>query len=221
MIAMEAKPVAVIPPVFGRDETSMAQTAIVVIGRNEGERLRRCLTALDDHRGHTVYVDSGSADESVALSRSLGMEVVELDPTRPFTAARARNEGFCRAMQMHSEAEFVQFVDGDCELASHWLDAAERALHDDANLVAVFGWLHERHPEASIYNRLCEVEWSLAPAGLSESCGGNALIRAAAFRAAGGFDAALPAGEEGELCLRLRRANPRPTRYDDASSCIP
>src|SRR5207248_7690312 len=108
----------------------------------------------------------------------------------------------------------VQFVDGDCELASHWLDAAERALHDDANLVAVFGWLHERHPEASIYNRLCEVEWNLAPAGLSESCGGNALIRAAAFRAAGGFDAALPAGEEGELCLRLRRAGGTIRRLD-------
>ena len=57
----------------------MSTIGVVVIGRNEGERLRRCLESLGPHLAATVYVDSGSADGSVALARSLGAETVELD----------------------------------------------------------------------------------------------------------------------------------------------
>jgi glycosyltransferase involved in cell wall biosynthesis len=178
---------------------------VIVIGRNEGERLRRCFAALGDRAAVTVYVDSGSVDGSVALAHSLGLEVVELDISRPFTAARARNAGIERLSELSPGCEFVQFVDGDCELSAGWLDAGEEALRDDPNLVAVFGHLRERHPEKSIYNRLCQVEWNLTPIGPADACGGNAMMRLAAVRAAGGFDADLPAGEEGELCLRLRR----------------
>ena len=103
------------------------------------------------------------------------------------------------------DIEFVQFVDGDCELAAGWLDAASAALQNDSRLAAVFGRLRERRPEASVYNRLCDVEWDAAPVGETESCGGVALMRVAAIREAGGFDPALIAGEEPELCLRLRR----------------
>ena len=42
--------------------------------------------------------------------------------------------------------------------------------------------------------------------GEATSCGGDALIRCDALRAAGGYRADLIAGEEPELCLRLRRA---------------
>src|SRR5438128_11766742 len=84
--------------------------AVVVIGRNEGERLRRCLQSLGDRRSAAVYVDSGSTDGSAALAKSIGVEVVELDSSRPFTAARGRNAGFDRALELHPHAEFVQFV---------------------------------------------------------------------------------------------------------------
>jgi glycosyltransferase involved in cell wall biosynthesis len=181
------------------------QVSIVVIGRNEGERLRRCFAALGDRIAATVYVDSGSVDESVALARSLGVEVVKLDMSRPFTAARARNAGMERLIELFPDCQFVQFVDGDCELSAGWLESAEDALRGDPSLAAVFGRLSERHPEASIYNRLCEVEWNLAPVGPVDACGGNVMMRLAPVHAAGGFDADLPAGEEGELCLRLRR----------------
>src|SRR5262249_31855539 len=153
-----------------------------------------------------VYVDSGSSDGSVELARSLAADVVELDASRPFTAARARNTGFERALLRNPNLQFVQFVDGDCELAPRWLATAQPAMAGDPSLAAVFGRLRERHPEQSIYNRLCEIEWNLVAPGPADACGGNALFRAAAFRDAGGFDAELPAGEEGELCLRLRRA---------------
>jgi glycosyltransferase involved in cell wall biosynthesis len=69
---------------------------VVVIGRNEGERLRRCLDGLTSHSGPVVYVDSASSDDSVAYARSKGAQVVELDASLPLNAARARNAGFDR-----------------------------------------------------------------------------------------------------------------------------
>src|ERR1700722_4284997 len=101
---------------------------VVVIGRNEGERLRRCLSSIADSRAKIVYVDSGSTDESVALARAMNVEVVELDLSVPFTAARARNEGFTRLTDRDDSIEYVQFVDGDCELAADWLSNAAAAI---------------------------------------------------------------------------------------------
>ncbi|HEY1381858.1 MAG TPA: glycosyltransferase family 2 protein, partial [Gemmataceae bacterium] len=96
--------------------------------------------------------------------------------------------------------------DGDCELAPGWLDAATAALRDNPKAAAVFGRLRERHPEASVYNRLCDIEWNAAPVGEAKACGGVALMRTAAVRQVGGFDPAVLAAEDDELCLRLRRA---------------
>ena len=72
----------------------MTRVGAVAIGRNEGERLRRCLTSLLQQIARVVYVDSGSRDDSVAVAQSLGVKVVVLDTSAPFSAARARNAGF-------------------------------------------------------------------------------------------------------------------------------
>jgi GT2 family glycosyltransferase len=186
---------------------------VVVIGRNEGKRLRRCLSSVAGSAQAVVYVDSGSTDGSVALASSLGVSVVELDMAIPFTAARARNAGFKQLEEADPAVELVQFVDGDCELFPGWLERAARAFHDDEHLGVAFGRLCERHPEASLYNRLCHLEWD-TPVGEAKACGGNAMMRAAAFRQAGGFDPSLIAGEEPELCLRLRRDGWRIVRLD-------
>lgn len=181
----------------------MSGPAVVVIGRNEGERLARCLDAIAG-AGAVVYVDSGSADGSPDLARRRGASLVALDPARPFTAARARNAGFDRALELQPDALLVQFLDGDCELVPGWLEAGARELRADDRVAVVCGGVRERERERTIYNRLCDLEWR-APPGPSLSCGGNALVRVTAFRQAGGFAAALIAGEEPELCLRLRR----------------
>ncbi|MEZ6233642.1 MAG: glycosyltransferase [Phycisphaerales bacterium] len=178
---------------------------IVVIGRNEGERLVRCLRSVAATDRPVVYVDSGSTDGSVAQARSLGADVVELDMSRPFSAARGRNAGLARLLALAPGTAFVQFVDGDCEVDPAWIDTAAAALESDPRLAAVCGRLRERHPEASIYNRLCDAEWD-APAGDVRACGGNAMYRVEAFTAVGGFNEAVIAGEEPELCYRLRHA---------------
>jgi len=181
---------------------------LVVIGRNEGERLKACLRSVRSDVAPVVYVDSGSTDGSVEAARALGADVVELDMTRPFTAARARNAGFDRLLERAPATVLVQFVDGDCEVQPGWLEAGVRALEADPAVVAVCGRIRERHPERSIYNALCQLEWD-SPTGFVPSCGGNAMLRVAAFRAVGGFRPDLIAGEEPDLCQRLRDAGGR------------
>jgi len=187
----------------------VSDVGVVAIGRNEGGRLRRCLESLRGSGARAVYVDSGSTDGSVGAARAAGVEVVELDMSRPFTAARARNEGFARLLEVEPGARFVQFLDGDCELAEGWLGLARAALEARPRAAVVFGRRRERHPEVSLYNRLADVEWNLpigraGPGGEVDACGGDALMRVEAFGEAGGFDPSVPAGEEPELCQRLR-----------------
>lgn len=176
---------------------------VVVIGRNEGPRLERCLISLIGSAQKVVYVDSGSTDNSVPMARKLGVEVVELDMTIPFTAARARNEGFARVQQLLPTMRYVQFVDGDCEVVGTWLPQAQAFLDARPDVAVVCGRRRERFPQRSIYNFLCDREWD-TPVGEAKACGGDALMRADAFAAASGYRADLIAGEEPELCVRLR-----------------
>jgi len=186
---------------------------VVAIGRNEGERLRRCLQSLRQQSGCIVYVDSGSEDGSASMARGLGVEVVELDLSTPFTAARARNEGFRRLREIRPTLEFVQFVDGDCEVVAGWMALGVGELRRRADLAVVCGRVRERHRDATIYNRLCDLEWN-TPVGEAEACGGNALMRVSAFERVGGFDSSIMAGEEPELCLRLRAQGFKVLRID-------
>lgn len=177
--------------------------AIVVIGRNEGERLKRCLQSMPDGIP-IVYVDSGSTDGSVDYARSIGVTVVPLDMSIGFTAARARNVGWRHLVNdVAANLEFVQFVDGDCELEQDWMRVAIKEMQLDKKTAAVFGRLRERFPDLSIFNRICDDEWD-APIGVVPYCGGNAVFRTEALKLADGYSDDLIAGEEPELCLRLR-----------------
>ena len=183
----------------------MSATGFVLIGRDEGERLRRCLASVVRTGCPVVYVDSGSRDGSVAAAQAVGATVVALDMAQPFTAARARNAGWRRLLQDHPGLQQVHFLDGDCELVDGWLPLAEQALAADPPLAVVCGRRRERHPEASVFNRLCDIEWNTPP-GPARACGGDALVRVEALTATGGYRDELIAGEEPELCVRIRAA---------------
>lgn len=178
------------------------QVGIVAIGRNEGERLKACLASLPDVP--VVYVDSGSTDGSVAVARSAGADVVELSRDTPFTAARARREGYLRLKQTHGPV-FIQFVDGDCIMAEGWLEAALQTMQDNAAFGIVTGWRRELHPEASLYNDLCDHEWN-RPTGDILTCGGDMLVRSQVIDDAGPFDDAVIAAEDDEFCVRVRKS---------------
>lgn len=184
-----------------------------MIGRNEGERLRRCLDSVKRHGSLAVYVDSGSTDASAQIARDRNVEVVELDASKPFTMARGRNAGFERLMELDGQVERVQFVDGDCELVDEWLAAASAVLAERNEVGAVCGRRRERYPESSIYNHLTDLDWA-GPAGEVLFAGGDVMMRTEVFRDAGGYDERLIAGEDPEICVRIREANWKIVRLD-------
>ncbi len=186
-------------------EHPLSQLGLVLIGRNEGERLRLALESIPEGVGGVVYVDSGSTDDSVALAESRGVSVVNLDMSRPFTAARARNEGFERLMHLHDNLRWVHFIDGDCSLVEGWIESAMAELAAHPDWIAVCGYRRERHPENSIYNRWCDLEWVQAPIGPIDQIGfgGDVIIKVSAFREVGGYNADIIAAEDSELSARL------------------
>lgn len=179
-----------------------AKIGLVAIGRNEGERLKSCLRSVP-HGVPIVYVDSASTDGSVDFARSIGARVVQLNLTMPFTAARARNAGLEAILRHSPDLELIQFVDGDCELEPGWLTDAERFLSSRPTVGAVCGRRRERFPERSIYNEMCDAEWDTAT-GKADACGGAAMFRAQGLAQVHGYYPAIIAGEEPELCFRLR-----------------
>jgi len=191
-----------------------AAVGIVVIGRNEGKRLEQCLQSLVAQSDSLiVYVDSGSSDGSVQFAANLGVIIEKLDTSIPFTMARGRNTGFARLMMQRPDLRYVQFVDGDCKVEPAWIAQAAGFLHDRPDVSAVCGFRRERFRQASIYNHLIDLEWQ-GQTGEISSCGGDAMYQVEVFQQSGGFNETLIAGEEPELCVRLRQAGSLIWRID-------
>jgi GT2 family glycosyltransferase len=195
----------------------LSDLGIVTIGRNEGERLRRCLNSLVGRGVPVVYADSNSTDGSIELAHSLGVETVALDLSQPIGVPRARNEGFDRLCQIAPDIRYVQFIDGDCEMVDGWLERGRQALETRSDVALVTGRRRELFRERTIYNRLADMEWDM-PVGEIDSSHGDIMIRADAFRKIGGFDPTVLVSEDFELCLRLRRAGWVLLRIDEEMS---
>ncbi len=191
----------------------MINLGVVVIGRNEGERLENCILSLAQFELKIVYVDSNSTDNSVEFVRSRGFDVLELDMSLPFSAARARNEGYQYLLEKYPETEYVQFVDGDCEVNDQWLGIALDHLQLNAELASVCGRRKERYPDRTIFNRLCDIEWN-SPVGMAKSTGGDFMCRVQALLDVNGFAPQVIAGEEPEMCFRMRQKGWKIERLD-------
>ena len=192
----------------------LSDVGVVIIGRNEGLRLVKCLESLVTKTKKLVYVDSGSNDNSVKVAQDMNISVVNLDMTIPFTAARARNEGFELLIKSFPDLKYVQFVDGDCEVNPTWLYQAIKFLEMNPRVAVVCGRRRERYPGKSIYNLMCDIEWN-TPIGEAKYCGGDALMRSSIFKETKGFNAGLIAGEEPELCVRIRKLGWKVWRIDE------
>jgi glycosyltransferase involved in cell wall biosynthesis len=186
------------PPDLARELT------VVVIGLDAAGTLERCLVSIAVAVGEAgggarvIYVDGGSRDDSAAIARRLGAEVIQLSTDRP-TAAKGRNAGWRAAA-----TPLVHFVDSDTALDPGWLLRALPAIRADERIASVFGQLRESNPSGSVYNEVCGCDWYVPP-GDGRFCGGNALFRLDALRQVDGSDEALSAGEEADLCWRLRQ----------------
>ncbi len=186
---------------------------IVIIGRNEGERLIKCLDSTITENTHVVYVDSNSTDNSVKNAKNLGASVIDLDMSKPFSAARARNVGWKYLIEQYPDTEYIQFIDGDCELQNNWLEQAQSFLIKHPQYAIVCGRRKERFPNATLYNKFCDDEWN-TPIGDALACGGDALIRTKCLIEVDGYKDYFVAGEEPEMCYRLRQNNWKIYRLD-------
>jgi cellulose synthase/poly-beta-1,6-N-acetylglucosamine synthase-like glycosyltransferase len=184
-------------------ETESDCFGVVLIGRNEGERLRLSLESVLKLTKRVVYADSASSDGSVQLARSLGAVVVELDPSKPLNAARGRNAGFDALRHHFPECRYVLFLDGDCRLVESFPAKAISFLNSHEKAAIACGRRFEAFPNASFYNRMADEEWN-TPVGQAEACGGDSMVRIDALEEVGGFDANLMASEEPEMAARLR-----------------
>lgn len=175
--------------------------SVVVIGRNEGQRLAVCLNSIKeshyvDGEIELIYVDSDSQDGSTELAQHLGANILRVKPQRP-SAAIGRNAGW-RA----SSGSYVLFLDGDTQLHPDFINAALKAIASP-NVAIVWGHRREINPKHSLYNQVLDLDW-IYPVGISEYCGGDALMRRDVLEQVGGFSEDLIAGEEPELCQRIR-----------------
>ena len=190
--------------------------AVVTIGRNEGERLINCLRSLKEQlptSAPIIYVDSGSTDDSIAQAEKLDVQVISLDLSIPFTAARGRNTGLAYILENHPQTEYIQFLDGDCQLVPNWLNQAVKHLAENTRLAIVCGRRREISPQHSLYNQLIDMEWN-TPVGEATACGGDALIRLEALKQVNGYNPSLICGEEPEMCIRLRQKGWKIERLD-------
>lgn len=192
----------------------MKELGVVVIGRNEGVRLQRCIQSFSGLNVYIVYVDSGSTDNSVGFIKQQGFDVVELDMSIPFSAGRARNAGYQFLLEKYPNIGFLQFVDGDCEMSEGWVETALNHLKENSQLASVCGRRREKYPDATIYNKLCDIEWD-TPIGLANATGGDFLCRTQAIVEVNGFSPQVIAGEEPEMCFRIRQKNWEIERLDE------
>jgi len=193
--------------------TKMPQVSVVIIGRNEGERLEACIQSVQaiyvpQHSIEIIYVDSNSTDGSPARAQALGTRVLTVNPARP-AAAIGRNAGWQAA-----SAPYVLFLDGDTLLHPEFVNKALEVMADDENIAIVWGHRRESFPNASLYQRVLDLDW-VYPAGDSEFCGGDALMRRDVLKAVQGYNEELIAGEEPEMCQRIRALDYRIAHIDE------
>jgi GT2 family glycosyltransferase len=177
---------------------------IVIIGRNEGERLVLCLKSVLPLDVPVVYIDSQSIDNSVYNANQYNVPTLILDKSKLINIPRARNEGFNMLLKLAPDLEYIHFIDADCELAGDWLKNAIKALDQDKGVAIVCGRLHEKYRNQSIYMRLCDMDWYTKP-GEIEQCGGIFTIRNSVFNQLNGLDETLIAGTDPEFCFRVRK----------------
>jgi len=181
--------------------------SVVVIGRNEGKRLTKCLEAVNRMRYpatllEKIYVDSESNDRSVEQAAEAGFKVLSYRAAFR-TAAGARDLGW-RA----SGSDLVLFLDGDCAVDPDFLRHAVSCILDK-RVSAICGRIREVRANSCAKRRTLALHWEInrtAQPGWSYYTGGCALVKRTALVEVGGFNVELAATENTDLGWRLTKS---------------
>jgi GT2 family glycosyltransferase len=185
---------------------STVKAGIVVIGRNEGQRLSDSLIAAKYYGLPFVYVDSQSSDGSVEIAHNLNVDVVILDTSTLINASRGRNEGVAYLLERNPNLSYIHFIDGDTVFDPLWCKTALNILENNSEIAVVCGVLREKNRHHSLYAKLLGIEWRLMTQS-NGKCGGNATIRLSALQLVNGYDETLIAGADPDLYRRLKEKN--------------
>ena len=187
-----------------------AEVAAVIPVRNDAAGLATTLDALARRRAHPIIVvDDASADPVGRATAEAGGDVTVIRRAAPGGPAAARNDGW-RA----TGAEFIAFVDANCEPHPGWLDVLLPHFGDPA-VAAVAPRITAARP-AGTPAWLAAYEAVRSPLDLGPREANvrprspvayvptaALVVRRAALEALGGFDEALTVGEDVDFVWRL------------------
>lgn len=180
---------------------------VVVVTFNSERYIRGALEPALEHS--VVVIDNNSSDDSAAIARELGAEVVVNGANTGFAAAA--NQGAALG-----SSEFVLFLNPDTRLAADDIAALCAELGDDPSLAVVGAALHR--PDGGTqrpwwpFPSAATAWWEAlglhvvrpSPARHGFPVGACFLVRRSAFEEVGGFDTSFWLyGEEADLCYRL------------------
>lgn len=180
----------------------------IVIGRNEGHKLVRCIDsikkAIDENsigEYEIIYVDSKSTDNSIELVGALDEKVKIFRITGQAYQAIGRNIGAAA-----SDADIYCFIDGDMELIP---DFFPRVLDDTGKLKYPFvsGQFENIYYDQNNQRTGSElyVKSVLTQDKYQITTGGLFLIEKTLWELIGGMDVRFRTGEDLDLGLRLAR----------------
>ena len=172
---------------------------------NHAATLARCVASVRAQIGSgttLLVIDDGSTDDSAAVARQGGAEVISQTENLGRGAARAR-------ALAGTLTPLLLMCDATLELPPDFL-AHAHALFEEPRVAAVFGYVTQPPPtNATGRWRGRHLFKSLPPATADRAAllaTGACVLRRDAVRAVGGFDPALRCGEDADLGRRLLAA---------------
>jgi glycosyltransferase involved in cell wall biosynthesis len=193
-----------------RVEQRMCNVSIIVIGRNEAQRIERCLRSVfasmpSREDCEVIYVDSASEDETVAIASRFPIRILQLRQSWKLSPSAGRYIGY-----QHARGKYLLFVDGDSLLYKRWLVRACEFLGENPACGGVGGIMHQAYLSRS-GNCIAVAKNYFSqspeePVRAAVSLSGIAMYRRDAMEKAGTFNPFLTTGEECELALRIQDA---------------
>lgn len=189
-----------------------AAVSVIIPALNEAsclQRTLRCLQGLDPAAHEIIVVDGGSTDDTIAIAQAAGVQVVQ-----------STQRG--RAVQMNCGAEVATgeilcFVHADTLVPDDLVTLLDRTLADPTIVCGGFislmtgpeqvRWGISLHNFLKTYYApLLFRPYQFGFKGLRLLFGDQVMFcRRQDFWQVGGFDAALPIMEDGDLCRRLNQ----------------
>lgn len=179
--------------------------SFIVIGRNEGWKLRRCLESVQHCirqngyvRSEVLYVDSKSTDSSLDVAASFpGVRAFQV--TGAQNAAIARNIGAAE-----SSGDVLFFIDGDMEIQADFLPLV---YSEEAGLTHPFvsgNWINVHYASFDTETPLARMEKTgMRKDKYQFTVGGLFLIERSVWFDAGGMRTKYRRSQDWELAFRL------------------